>query len=216
MTQNEHPGEADDHERARRREEERRERLKQLRLVRRKLTEPEAALLREVFPEIVATHQARLWRRLRRRNVGAATAEDLVQESLLLLYTKILGAGFPTSIWGFLCTLTRGKHWNHVRDQNRSPLSLGLPSSHSMPPATGPGVDSGVALRALAEQILPELSDEHWEVVELVILARYSEAKAAKLLEIPRGTLRARLVAAKKLLAKLAEKYTPSSKKADR
>jgi len=57
-------------------EAERRERLTQLVLRRSKLSPDEAALLREVFPEIVAAHHDQVWNLLRKRGLDSHEAED--------------------------------------------------------------------------------------------------------------------------------------------
>ena len=67
---------------------ERRERLTQLVLCRAKLSPEEAALLREVFPEIVAMHHDQVWNLLRRRGLDSHDAEDLLQEVFRELYEK--------------------------------------------------------------------------------------------------------------------------------
>ena len=135
MTQHESRGARDAGERAGERagisEAERRERLTQLVLRRSKLSPDEAALLREVFPQIVDAHHDQVWNHLRKRGLESHEAEDLLQEVFLTLHNQILETGFVDSIPAMLHRLTDRKVLNHVRAQKRAPFSIGLPSSGS-------------------------------------------------------------------------------------
>jgi RNA polymerase sigma-70 factor, ECF subfamily len=60
---------------------------------------------------------------------------------------------------------------------------------------------------------LPQLSPEHREVIEKVILQGLSYRDAAEALNIPDGTLRTRLIAAKRVLADLVKARLPPSQR---
>ncbi len=184
---------------------ERKERLAELVQVRTPLSESQAELFLEVYPVIMDLHYGMVWTQIRRRGVNETDAEDLVLDVFELFHRLTCAEGFPDCIPAKLRTLTRGKVRNHVRDEGRVPFSLGLPSSRSQLPPSGPGVDSAAAYKDLALMVLPQLSDDHADVVELVIIDRLSHAEAADELNIPLGTLKSRVRAAKERLLELVK-----------
>ena len=99
-------------ERAGTSEAERRERLARLMLRRSKLSPDEAALLGDVFPEIVAAHHDQVWNLLLRRGLDSHEAEDLLQEVFLALHRYILENGFVANLPGMLHSLTQGQVLN--------------------------------------------------------------------------------------------------------
>jgi len=94
-------------ERAGTSEAERREKLSRLVLCRSKLSPEEAALLHEVFPEIVAMHHDQVWKLLRSRGLDSHEAEDLLQEVFLTLHRYLLEKGFVDSLPGMLHSFTK-------------------------------------------------------------------------------------------------------------
>ena len=85
---------------------ERQERLSQLILRRSKLSADEAALRREVFPAIRASHRELVWNFLRKQRLVSHNLEELHQEAFLALHKHILKHGFPDSLPAMLTTLT--------------------------------------------------------------------------------------------------------------
>ena len=119
----------------------RREQFARLVLCRTKLSRSEAALLREVFPEILAMYQGNVRRYLQRRGLDEAEAKDAAQDVFLSLHRKIEAEGFPDSIQAKLYSLAEGAFSNRVRGQDRDPVSIGLPSSGSEAPRTPPDLE---------------------------------------------------------------------------
>lgn len=191
----------------------RHERLTRLVLRRSKLSDEEGALLREVFPEILATHHDLVWNRLKRRCLELCDAEDLQQEVFLELHSYILEHGFPDNLPGMLHALTEGKLLNYLRAQKRAPLSVALPSSGSEKPRSGPDVDHAIDRRDVALRIFSQLSPEHQAVIEKVVLNGLTHSDAADVLNLPEGTVKSRLIAAKRTLLALAEPVLPSSQR---
>ncbi len=181
------------------------ERVTRLVLCRCKLSASEAALLRKVFPEIVRAHRRQVWAQLRERRIGRANVEDLFQEVFLSLHAAILEEGFPDSVAGWLRKVTEGKLLNYLRGKKREPFSLGLPSSGSEPPRTPPDLERAMDRQDLPQRALQLLSEEHRAVVEKVILEELTYDEAAEALDIPLGTLKKRLIHAKRRLVELAE-----------
>lgn len=194
-------------------EDERRERLHKLVLCREKLSADEAALLRDVFPEIFAAHHELVWSRLRRRGLQSHEAEDLLQEAFLTLHDHILENGFPENVRGMLRSITEGKLVNYVHAKRRAPMSVCIPSSSSEQVKSGPDVERALDLQRLAQRVIPQLSPEHQEVIEKVILNGLSHRDAADLLNLPEGTVKSRLIAAKRALVDLAEPLLPKSQR---
>lgn len=189
------------------------EKLKQLTQRRSKLSDDEAALLEEVFHEIVLAHQDQVWNLLRRRGLDGQDVEDLVQEVFLALFNYILEHGFPKSIPGLLEAFAKTKRFNHGRGVERTPFTIGLPSSRSEVPRSGPDIDRALDLRKLKQRILPQLSPEHRDVIEKVIMNELSHSDAAKALGLPEGTVKSRVVAAKlDLLARMEALVPPSQR----
>jgi RNA polymerase sigma-70 factor (ECF subfamily) len=197
-------------------DKERREKLQRLSLCREKLSPEEAELLHEVFPDLFDAYCKPVWDYIRRRGLPSHDAEDLLQETFVLLHEHILDEGFPDSLIAMLISIADGKVVNYLRGKRRAPMSLGLPSSRSEKPTSGVDIDRALDLRGVAEQILPQLSPQHREVIEKLVLHGLSYRDAAEVLNIPEGTLRSRLIAAKRALAELAEPLLPPSQRGRR
>jgi RNA polymerase sigma-70 factor (ECF subfamily) len=195
-------------------ESERLEKVAQLVQRRSKLTPEEAALLRYIFPDIVNAHYDLVWNYLRKRGLDNHDAEDLQQEAFMALHIYILEHGFVDNIPGMLILMANGKFRNLVTTKNRSPISYRLvSSSKERPQSSGLSIDRILDHRELAQLIFPKLTQEHQDVIEKVILNELSYSEAAEVLGIPDGTLRSRLMAAKRALFTLAEQtLTPSQR----
>ena len=213
VTQDKHRGADNAGKRPRLTEAERQEKLAQLVLCRSKLSADEALLLREVFPQILALHHEEVWNWLLRRGLSSHEAEDLLQEASLELYSHILEHGMPDKIAAMLQALAKTKFFNHLRAQRRAPESVALPSSGSEKPRSGPDAELTLALGELAWLLFEQLSPEHQSVVDAVMLNGLSQRDAAAMLGLPEGTVKSRLMAAKRELLKLAERLLPPSQR---
>lgn len=188
-------------------------RLAQLAARRTALTESEVALLRKVFHGIYLAHHARVWDKLAGRGLDREKVEDLVQDTFRILFQEIKAEGFPDSIPGKLRTIAEHLLLNELRDRRRSPLSLGLPSSGSEPPQSPPRLEGILDRAELARQVRAELSEQQRIEVNLVVVGRLTYAEAAAELDIPVTTLKARIVAAKKVILKVAKRLLPPSQR---
>jgi RNA polymerase sigma-70 factor (ECF subfamily) len=112
-----------------------------------------------------------------------------------------------------LHSLTKGKLLNHVRARKRAPFSIGLPSSGSEKPRSQPDAEKALHLQQVARRIFAQLSPEHREVLDKVVVKGLSYSEAAAMLGIAEGTLKSRLIAAKKALLALAEPLLPPSQR---
>jgi RNA polymerase sigma factor (sigma-70 family) len=191
----------------------RQERLAQLVLCRTKLSASEALLLNEVFPTIVASHYDRVWNWLRKRGLPSHEAEDLLQEAFLDLHGYILEHGFPDNLPGLLRKITMQKFLDYLRARRRAPVSVALPSSGSEKPRSDGNVERLLARRELTHRLLEQLSPEHRSVIETVLLNGLTHGDAAAVLGLPEGTVKSRLLAARRELWALVERMLPPSQR---
>jgi len=195
-------------------EAEREEKIAQLFQRRSKLSAEEAALLNEpdVFRRIVAAHHKQIWDLLRKRRLERYDAEEIYQDVFVALYNHILEHGFPKNSPGLVNEIVWWKVLSYVADKNRVPPTEPLPSSGSER-ASAPDLDRILDLRTLSQQTFPRLSPEHQEVVKKVILNGLSHTAAAKELGLTEGSLKARLLAARRALYALSEAILPPSQR---
>jgi RNA polymerase sigma-70 factor (ECF subfamily) len=190
--------------------EERRECLATLVLCHTALDPEQITLFREVFSDLVAAHREQVWKRLERRGLGHA-AEDIYQQTFFAFFQWVVAKGFPFDISAALASITYNRLIDHVRRTKRKPESVGICSS--VPPISPPDVDRGLDIRELLLKYLPMLSEEHWEVLDACVIARLSHADAAQALGLPLGTIKSRLMAAKKRLYGLLAPVLPPSQR---
>ena len=100
-----------------------------------------------------------------------------------------------------------------MRAQKRSPFSIGLPSSGSEKPRSQPDVERALDFQEVARRIFSHLSPEHQEVIDKVVLKGLTHSDAAAVLGMPEGTLKSRLIAAKRALLATAEPLLPASQR---
>jgi RNA polymerase sigma-70 factor, ECF subfamily len=112
-----------------------------------------------------------------------------------------------------LHALTAGKVLNHLRAVQRDPLSIGLPSSGSEKPRSQPDVERALHFQEVARSLFSQLSPEHQEVLDKVVVKGYSHTETAAMLGIAEGTVKSRLIAAKRALLALAEPLLPPSQR---
>jgi RNA polymerase sigma-70 factor (ECF subfamily) len=112
-----------------------------------------------------------------------------------------------------LHALVRGRVLNHARAQKRDPFSIGLPSSGSEKPGSQLDVERALHFQEVARRIFSQLSPEHQEVIAKVVIRGLTHTDAAAELGIPEGTLKSRLLAAKRALLALAEPLLPPSQR---
>jgi RNA polymerase sigma-70 factor (ECF subfamily) len=169
------------------------------------------------FEELCARYREPLRRHLLRMLRDADTAEDLLQETLLRVWTHAGqwdGRGAPR---GWLFRVATNLALNHVRAQRRRPQQpLVLPPDPSEadeePAIPGWMIDTvslgpGEALE-LAERrdrlrrLLAQLPEEKREVLRLIHDAEMEISEVAETLGIPPGTVKSRLHYATQRLAR--------------
>ena len=133
----------------------------------------------------------RLRRYARALTRNADRADDLVQETLMRAIAKSHLWQAGTDIRAWLFTIMHNQHVNIVRRATRDGANVDIEQMSSALAATTDPTASR-QLREL-ERALSRLSDEHREVILLVGLEGMSYEAAAKILDVPVGTVRSRL-----------------------
>ena len=192
---------------------ERREALEALVLRDTALTEGEVALFRDVFPEIMDTHFDRVWRVLVRRGIRGAALDDLVQEVFAAFFRAVCASGFPSDLRAELDGIAAGKASNHLRGAGRDPVTVGLPSSGSEKPRSGPDLLRALDVDEFRRRLLPALTAEQLAVVDAVLYRGLSHEEAALELGIPRTTVTSRLMAARRVMVEMAELFFSPSQR---
>jgi RNA polymerase sigma factor (sigma-70 family) len=194
-------------------EEEGRQQLAALLACRRPLIPDEARLFRSLYHFIYDDHYDRVWEALRRRGVPEAARDDLAQGVFISLFLAVLAGNGPEDVGADLMVRARNQAFNARRADDRSPLSVGLPSSRGEPPRSGPELERLLDLKHLIPSVLHQLSPDHRAVVDAVILREQTQEAAAAELGIPRPTLFSRLEAALKKLDALLSPRLPASQR---
>jgi RNA polymerase sigma-70 factor (ECF subfamily) len=178
------------------------------------LSKSEAALLREVYAVIFEGYFDLVWHHLVRRGIrDEAEAEEALQEVFFTLFLYILENGFPESIPAMLHTIAEGRARNHNRAERRAPVFVPVPSSGSEKPRSARDIERIIDVQTLLRVILPEISPEQRQVVELVLLEELTCADAAAVLRIPDGTVKSRLLSARNTIAERIEALWPASQR---
>ncbi|MFT3776240.1 MAG: sigma-70 family RNA polymerase sigma factor [Minicystis sp.] len=177
------------------------------------LSQAEIALFRQVFPQLMETHFDRVWHVLQRRGVRGVALQDLTQEVFAAWFCFACDHGPAGDIEGKLDSLAAGKAANLVRGAGRDPVTLGVPSSRSEQPRSGPDLLRALDVEAFRERLWPALSPEHRAVVDAIFYRELSHDEAAQELGIPRRTVTSRLMSARRVIAEMAELFFSPSQR---
>jgi RNA polymerase sigma-70 factor (ECF subfamily) len=128
---------------------------------------------------------------------NAPDAEDLVQDTMLRAYRAIASFdGEHPRAW--LLTILRNTEIN--RHRRRRPELLRDPDATMAREASTASTDRdpedlviGETFDAVVEAALAELPEKFWQVVELIDIDGLSYREAAKILDVPEGTIMSRL-----------------------
>jgi RNA polymerase sigma-70 factor (ECF subfamily) len=139
-----------------------------------------------------------------RRLVGDdASAEDVVQETFVALPRAIRGYRGDCSLRAFLLGIAVNHARHHVRAAARRRAAMDRLAKEeprrSPPPPPDAGVENGELAQILA-RALDRLSIEHRATFVLCEVEERSSVEAAAILGVPEGTVRTRLLHAKRKL----------------
>ncbi|MFT3767290.1 MAG: sigma-70 family RNA polymerase sigma factor [Minicystis sp.] len=169
-----------------------REKLARLALCTRKLTPEEVALLDEVFPEIIALHKKVVHDVL--RNLPPLDVEDLSQITFVKVHARLCAEGFIEELDHLFVRIARTLRYDHLRARRRSPMEHGLPSSGAEKPRSLGSDQRAANLLAAYHRVREALAPPYLEILHLVFEEQLSRREAARILKIPEGTVKKRIV----------------------
>ncbi len=158
-----------------------------------------------------------------RRLLGdESAAEDLVQETFLTLPKAVRRFEGRSSLRTFLVSIAANHSRHHIRSAVRRRNAMDKASTETVAPGHSIAPrdpEQELARRQMAEilsRCLDQLSHDHRLTFVLCEVEDYTSGQAAEVLSVPEGTVRTRLMHAKKKLRVLLEKEgaTPSGRRA--
>jgi RNA polymerase sigma-70 factor (ECF subfamily) len=155
------------------------------------------------FHDLIEREIPRLRRYARALTRSADRADDLVQETLLRAIAKVHLWQTGTDIRAWLFTIMHNQYVNMVRRAMRDGANVDIEQMSSALVATTDPTASR-QLREL-ENAISRLRDEQREVVLLVGLEGMSYEAAARVLDVPVGTVRSRLSRGRDALRRLMD-----------
>ena len=148
------------------------------------------------FALAVAAEIPRLRRFARVLAKRADVADDLVQETLVRAIAAQAQFAAGTNLRAWLFTILRHARAAAIRRDSRSPI---MPFEDVREPAVSGGQEERQAMRDLAFAF-SRLPKAQQEALWLIVVEGLDYAEAARILEVPQGTLRSRLSRARDAL----------------
>jgi RNA polymerase sigma-70 factor (ECF subfamily) len=138
---------------------------------------------------------------------NADQADDLVQESLLRAIARIDSWEPGTNLQAWLIVILRNIFLNECRRAKRERMSLEELQSAKIPqmPASQ---EAGLRLAEL-EKAFVSLSNDHQEVLKLVVLEGKTYEQSAEILNVTMGTIKSRLSRARTRLGEIMDGDAP-------
>lgn len=159
--------------------------------------------------DLIEAEIPRLRRYARYLTGEAERADDLVQDCLARALEKLHLWQPGTNMRAWLFTMMHNLHVSNVRRAQRRPQSCEVTPENPGPPTAGNQFDN-VQLRELADA-LERISDEHREVLLLVVVEGMAYQDAADVLDVAVGTVRSRLSRARDALREALEYIDPKA-----
>ncbi len=173
------------------------------------LTGPNVTTRQNEFEEIAMPHSRSLLRVARRLTFDSATAEDLVQETLLRAWRNFSQFQQGTNARAWLFRILFNAFYARGRKIRSAAVlvSLQLPSREAEPQNRA---ESSLLDRAAVTRALEDLSSEHRTVLLLAVVEGFTCREAAEILSLPIGTVMSRLSRARQALR---DRIAPASPK---
>lgn len=154
--------------------------------------------------EMLRRHQGAVRGFLRRTCGDAALADDLAQEAFLTAFARLHAFRGNSSLRAWLCGIAYLK----LRESRRGAGRRAAREARAAADAAQAADPRGQAERRLdVAAAFESLSIEHKAVAALCLASDWSHSEAAAALDLPLGTLKSRLAAAKAILVKALEAY---------
>ena len=151
----------------------------------------------EAFGQLVRKYQDRLFNGLVQMLRNETEAEDVVQETFILAFTKLKSFQGKSAFYTWLYRIAYNVSVSRMR--RRRPVASIHPADHDEPmqlPGRAPSPDAGVCQQERAGQLalaLDRLSEEHRAILVLREIDDLDYEAIAEVLNIPVGTVRSRL-----------------------
>lgn len=150
----------------------------------------------DAFAAAVTAEIPRLRRFARVLAKRADIADDLVQETLVRAIAAQAQFATGTNLRAWLFTILRHARAAAIRRDSRSPI---MPFEDVREPAVSGGQEERQAMRDLSSAFA-RLPKAQQEALWLIVVEGLDYAEAARILEVPQGTLRSRLSRARDAL----------------
>ena len=151
------------------------------------------------FESVALPHSGSLLRVARRLTFDPATAEDLVQETLLRAWRGFDQFEAGTNARAWLFRIMFNVFYAQGRKVRASPLLVPFQTSGNDAPPHG-GTDFSLLDNAILSAALDDLSEEHRTVILLAVVEGFTCRELAEILSIPIGTVMSRLSRARRAL----------------
>jgi RNA polymerase sigma-70 factor (ECF subfamily) len=160
------------------------------------------------FGNLLEAEIPRLRRYARVLTRDASRADDLVQNCLLLALTKCHLWQPGTNLRAWLFTILHNQHVNDLRKSRREGLTV--PVEDVAPKLRQAARQEGALQLRDLDRAIQQLPEGQRTALLLVGLEDMSYEDAAKVLDIPVGTLRSRLFRGREMLRELLDMKTPA------
>ncbi len=148
-----------------------------------------------------------------RNLVGPAEAQDLAQDALVRVLTRIDSFSGQSRFGTWVYRVATNECLSHLRRRKRSPVEYGL-EANPCPQIGEPNPDSGIQMDESLSRVraaLMNLPDEQRAILVLRDVRGLDYEQLGQVLEIPIGTVRSRLFRARKALTTILEQHPPET-----
>jgi len=158
---------------------------------------------RVAMQALYARHHLRIYRFIQRLVRNEAMAEDLLSDVFLDVWRQAGRFGGRSQVTTWLLSIARFKALSALRrppnDEFDEELAAATPDAADDPESALVTKDRGQVLRRCIERLSPE----HREVLDLAYYQELSVEEAAKVIGIPEGTVKTRMLHARRTLGEL-------------
>ncbi|MBT3168473.1 MAG: RNA polymerase sigma factor [Candidatus Cloacimonetes bacterium] len=127
-------------------------------------------------------------------------ANDILQETLITAFTKIIELQEPFNVSGWLFTIAKNKSLNFIKKQKRTIRLAEIPERY-FSVFNDNNIESDVAEQQLID-CLSKMSHSSKYILQMKYFTHHSIKEISKLLQMPEGTVKRRLFEARRKLKK--------------
>ena len=161
---------------------------------------------RKAIALLYQRHHLRLYRYLLRFVKNEAVAEELVNETFLIVWQSAGSFEGRSQVSSWIISIGRNKAISLLRKRSDAELdddyASGLEDDSDTPEVSALKQDKAAVMRACIDK----LSDEHREVIDLVYYQEKAIKEIAIILDVPENTVKTRAFHARKKLSDLLRK----------